>query len=58
MSSVLDPFQFVVIAIAEWMNQHQQQVVLRQNFIRLKAIDYLTRSLHTPAHDRDTSMAS
>jgi putative transposase len=27
MSSVLDPFQFVVITIAEWMNQHQQQVV-------------------------------
>jgi putative transposase len=27
MSSVLDPFQFVVIAIAGWMNQHQQQVV-------------------------------
>ena len=27
MRSVLDPFQFVVIAIAGWMNQHQQQVV-------------------------------
>src|SRR6267142_4581601 len=27
MSSVLAPFQFVVIAIAGWMNQHQQQVV-------------------------------
>src|SRR5882672_11835589 len=27
MSSVLDPFQFVVIAIAGWLNQHQQQVV-------------------------------
>jgi putative transposase len=23
----LDPFQFVVIAVAGWMNQHQQQVV-------------------------------
>ena len=27
MRSVLDPFQFVVIAIAGWMNQPQQQVV-------------------------------
>ena len=27
MRSVLDPFQFVVIAFAGWMNQHQQQVV-------------------------------
>src|SRR5262249_9979076 len=27
MRSGLDPFQFVVIAIAGWMNQHQQQVV-------------------------------
>ncbi len=27
MPSVLDPFQFVVVAIAGWMNQHQQQVV-------------------------------
>ncbi len=27
MRSVLDPFQFVVIAIAGWMNQHQRQVV-------------------------------
>jgi hypothetical protein len=27
MRSVLDPFQFVVIAIAGWMNQHQQQVI-------------------------------
>jgi hypothetical protein len=27
MCSVLDPFQFVVIAIAGWMNQHQQHVV-------------------------------
>ena len=27
MRSVLDLFQFVVIAIAGWMNQHQQQVV-------------------------------
>jgi hypothetical protein len=27
MRSVLDPFQFVVIVIAGWMNQHQQQVV-------------------------------
>ena len=27
MRSVLDPFQLVVIAIAGWMNQHQQQVV-------------------------------
>jgi transposase InsO family protein len=27
MRSVLDPFQFVIIAIAGWMNQHQQQVV-------------------------------
>jgi transposase len=27
MRSVLDPFQFVVIAIAGWMNQHQQRVV-------------------------------
>jgi len=27
MRSVLDPFQFVVIAIAGWMNQHHQQVV-------------------------------
>jgi hypothetical protein len=28
MRSVLDPFQFVVIAIAGWMNPHQQQVVV------------------------------
>jgi len=27
MRSVLDPFQFVVIAVAGWMNQHQQQVI-------------------------------
>ena len=27
MRSVLDPFQFVVITMAGWMNQHQQQVV-------------------------------
>ncbi len=27
MRSVLDPFQFVVIAIAGWMNQRQQQVI-------------------------------
>jgi putative transposase len=27
MRTVLDPFQFVVIAIAGWMNQHQQQVI-------------------------------
>ena len=27
MRSVLHPFQFVVMAIAGWMNQHQQQVV-------------------------------
>jgi hypothetical protein len=27
MRSALDPFQFVVIAVAGWMNQHQQQVV-------------------------------
>ena len=27
MRSVLNPFQFVVITIAGWMNQHQQQVV-------------------------------
>src|SRR5207342_3318287 len=27
MRSVLDPFQFMVIAIAGWMNQHQQQVI-------------------------------
>jgi transposase-like protein len=27
MRSVLDPFQFFIIAIAGWMNQHQQQVV-------------------------------
>ena len=27
MRSVLDPFQFVVITIAGWMNQHQQQVI-------------------------------
>src|SRR5262245_54029266 len=27
MRSVPDPFQFVVIAIAGWMNQHQQHVV-------------------------------
>ena len=27
MRSGMDPFQFVVIAIAGWMNQHQQQVV-------------------------------
>src|SRR4029453_3621407 len=27
MRSTLDPFQFVVIAVAGWMNQHQQQVV-------------------------------
>src|SRR5215831_1965958 len=27
MRSALDPFQFVVIAIAGWMNQYQQQVV-------------------------------
>ena len=27
MRSVLDPFQFVVIAIAGWMNQHQQQAI-------------------------------
>jgi hypothetical protein len=25
--------------------------VLRQNFIGLKTVDYLTCSLHTPAHD-------
>jgi putative transposase len=27
MRSVLDPFQFVVIAIAGWMNQHQQHII-------------------------------
>src|SRR4030095_8970836 len=27
MRSVLDPFRFLVIAIAGWMNQYQQQVV-------------------------------
>ncbi len=27
MRSVLDPFQVVVIAIAGWMNQHQQHVI-------------------------------
>jgi hypothetical protein len=27
MRSVFNPFQFVVIAIAGWMNQHQQHVV-------------------------------
>ena len=27
MRAVLDPFSFVVISIAGWMNQHQQQVI-------------------------------
>jgi hypothetical protein len=27
MRSILDPFQFVVIAIAGWMNEHQQRVI-------------------------------
>jgi hypothetical protein len=27
MRSVLDPFQFVVIAMPGWMSQHQQQVI-------------------------------
>jgi hypothetical protein len=27
MSGVLDPFRFVLIAIAGWMNQHQLQVI-------------------------------
>jgi hypothetical protein len=27
MRALLDPFSFVVIAIAGWMNQHQQQVI-------------------------------
>lgn len=31
--------------------------VHRQNLICLKAIDYFNGSLHTPVHDRDTSMA-
>ena len=41
MRSVLDPFQFVVIAIAGWMNQHQQQVVdylLEENRVLLEQI--------------------
>ena len=27
MRGVLDPFSFVVISIAGWMNQHQQRVI-------------------------------
>jgi hypothetical protein len=27
MRAVMDPFSFVVISIAGWMNQHQQQVI-------------------------------
>jgi len=27
MRAALDPFSFVVISIAGWMNQHQQQVI-------------------------------
>src|SRR5450756_3041535 len=27
MRAVLDPFRFVVVAFAGWMNQHQQQVI-------------------------------
>jgi hypothetical protein len=27
MRAVLDPFRFVVVAVAGWMNQHQQQVI-------------------------------
>jgi len=41
MRSALDPFQFVVIAVAGWMNQHQQQVVeylLEENRVLRKQI--------------------
>src|SRR5215475_4008904 len=41
MRSVLHPFQFVVIAIAGWMNQNQQQVVeylLEENRVLLEQI--------------------
>jgi hypothetical protein len=27
MRAILDPFSFVVISMAGWMNQHQQQVI-------------------------------
>jgi hypothetical protein len=27
MSTVLDPFRFVLIAVAEWMNQRQLQII-------------------------------
>jgi len=27
MSRVLDPFQFLLLAVSGWMNQHQQQVI-------------------------------
>src|SRR4029453_12008979 len=42
MRSTLDPFQFVVIAIAGWMNQQQQQVVeylLEENRVLREQID-------------------
>ena len=41
MRAVLDPFRFVIIAVAGWMNQHQQHAIeylLEENRILRKQI--------------------
>lgn len=60
MRAVLDPFSFVVISIAGWMNQHQQKVIeylMEENRVlreqtgdrRLKFSDHQRRRLAAKA---------
>jgi hypothetical protein len=54
MARMLDPFQFLVVAVAGWMNQHQQQTieylreenrVLREHLVAADCVSMMTSAV-------------